>query len=73
MNTLTNSNRWLDVYSCVIFAYIISRRDVDNNGALAGAPLLPTPLKFPSLPPFEHLTLKLQNWSENNQNISIFF
>ena len=23
MNTLTNGNRWLDVYSCVIFAYII--------------------------------------------------
>ena len=42
MNTLTSSNRWLDVHSCVIFAYIISRRDGDNNSALAGVPHPPT-------------------------------
>ena len=44
MNTLTSSNRWLelDFHSCVIFAYIISRRDGDNNSALAGVPFLST-------------------------------
>ena len=52
MNTLTNSNRWLDVYSCVIFAYIISRLDGDNNGALASVPLLPTLPKIPVPFPF---------------------
>ena len=52
MNTLTNSNRWLDVYSCVIFAYIISRRDGDNNSALAGVSLLPTLPKIPVPFPF---------------------
>ena len=52
MNTLTNSNRWLDVYSCVILAYIISRRDGDNNGALAGVPHPPTLPKIPVPFPF---------------------
>ena len=52
MNTLTSSNRWLDVHSCVIFAYIISRRDGDNNSALAGVPLLPTLPKIPVPFPF---------------------
>ena len=50
MNTLTSSNRWWDVHSCVIFAYTISRRDGDdNNDALAGLPpAAPLSLKFPS-------------------------
>ena len=52
INTLTSSNTWLDVHSCVIFAYIISRRDGDNNSALAGVPLLPTLPKIPVPFPF---------------------
>ena len=38
----------LVIHSCVIFAYIISRRDGENNGFLAGVSLLPFLLARPS-------------------------
>ena len=38
----------LVIHSCVIFAYIISRRDGENNGFLAGVSLLPSLLARPS-------------------------
>ena len=52
----------LVIHSCVIFAYIISRRDGENNGFLAGVSLLPSllarPSRFPSRPkpPFPSLS-----------------
>ena len=38
----------LVIHSCFIFAYIISRRDGENNGFLAGVSLLPSLLARPS-------------------------
>ena len=42
------------IHSCVIFAYIISRRDGKNNGVLAGVSLPPSlfacPSRFPRAP-----------------------
>ena len=38
----------LVIHSCVIFAYIISRRDGENNGFLAGVSLPPSLLARPS-------------------------
>ena len=38
----------LVIHNCVIFAYIISRRDDENNGFLAGVSLSPSLLTRPS-------------------------
>ena len=37
----------LVIHSCVIFAYIISRRDGENNGFLAGVPSFPSSSRAP--------------------------
>ena len=48
----------LVIHSCVIFAYIISGRDGENNGFLAGVSLPPSLLARPSRPkpPFPSLS-----------------
>ena len=52
----------LVIHSCVIFAYIISRRDGENNGFLAGVSLPPSLLARPSrFPPAQNpLSLPFQ-------------
>ena len=69
----------LVIHSCVIFAYIISGRDGENNGFLASVSLPPSPLVRPSHfpraqnPPFPSLSNACHAgytkiWKKNQQN-----
>ena len=67
----------LVIHSCIIFAYIISRRDGENNGFLAGVSLLPSllarPSRFPraqnplSLPFQTPATQATYNWTTRSR------
>ena len=66
----------LDIRSCTIFEYIISRRNDKNNGFLAGVPLLPSPsrevLRPKPIPfPFERLSRRLFCAQRNNLQLIV--